>query len=336
MSLTLNPGEFVAFLDIEFCFDNGGSLQTDLHIKETASRSYLYFGSSHPNHVFSGVVYSQCLRLRRIINNQIRLEKQLDDLSECFIACNYPKHMVQNITAKVKRMERRLDSTPVPPTSTSPDLPQIRVISTFGADTPILDVVEKHAATLSLTQSLSSSSTTSTPNTASPSTSQPPSVFQFVKRTGSSLRRKLVRAKSLALGENVGKTKPCNQALCLCCDMITDTIQFNCNGKKIRPAGGTCTTHNLIYCVVCTICNKPYVGRTVQRLNHRISGHRGGFNKIIETIPTDNFIHSDLDKLVKSSKNADCYTLGLHLYNDHDCTDDSDFNKIQSKESNLF
>ena len=62
------PTNFINFLDILFCFDIFGDLQTDLYIKETDSRSYLNFSSAHPNHTFSGTVYAQCLRLRRIVN----------------------------------------------------------------------------------------------------------------------------------------------------------------------------------------------------------------------------------------------------------------------------
>ena len=38
-------GICVPFLDICFCIDMDGNLFTDLHIKPTDSRSYLYFGS---------------------------------------------------------------------------------------------------------------------------------------------------------------------------------------------------------------------------------------------------------------------------------------------------
>ena len=69
---------FVPFLDIQFCFDSSGKLQTDLYVKPTDARSYLNFNSFHPRHIFLGIVYSQCLRIRRIINNndhrKIRLE----------------------------------------------------------------------------------------------------------------------------------------------------------------------------------------------------------------------------------------------------------------------
>ena len=67
-----NTAEYVSFLDIQFTFDHQGQLQTDLYVKETDSRSYLHFSSSHPNHIFSGIVYSQCLRLRRMISSNER------------------------------------------------------------------------------------------------------------------------------------------------------------------------------------------------------------------------------------------------------------------------
>ena len=76
-----NQAEYNNFLDILFCFNLNGILQTDLFIKETDSRSYLNFSSSHPNHTFSGNVYAQSLRLRRIINDRDRLQKRLQELA---------------------------------------------------------------------------------------------------------------------------------------------------------------------------------------------------------------------------------------------------------------
>ena len=42
--------EFAPFLDIQFCFDSEGKLQTDLFTKPTDARSYLNFSSAHPKH----------------------------------------------------------------------------------------------------------------------------------------------------------------------------------------------------------------------------------------------------------------------------------------------
>ena len=33
-----NPGDFVSFLDIKYAFDEDGNIQTDLHVKETATQ----------------------------------------------------------------------------------------------------------------------------------------------------------------------------------------------------------------------------------------------------------------------------------------------------------
>ena len=103
-----DPCEFVAFLDVQFCFNGDGNLMTDLYVKETDSRSYLYYGSSHPNHTYSSIVYSTSLRLRRIINDNERLNNRIEELKECFFSANYPQKMVNNITSKACNMERRI------------------------------------------------------------------------------------------------------------------------------------------------------------------------------------------------------------------------------------
>ena len=90
-------------------FDSEGNLQTDLYMKESTSRAYLHFNSCHPNHVFSGIVYSQCIRLRRIINCDERLKTQLELLKEAFLASGYPKTMVDNIAAKVLKSPRIIE-----------------------------------------------------------------------------------------------------------------------------------------------------------------------------------------------------------------------------------
>ena len=83
-SMVKDVGTFVPFLDIQYCLDIDGNLQTDLYVKPTDARSYLNYTSAHPKHTFSGIVYSQCLRLRRIINNSDRLNTRLNELCIAF------------------------------------------------------------------------------------------------------------------------------------------------------------------------------------------------------------------------------------------------------------
>ena len=67
----------------------------------TDSKSYLHFGSAHPNHVYTGIVWDIGNTLRRIINSQTHLKQKMKDLPEAFIKCGYSKSMVKNITDKV-------------------------------------------------------------------------------------------------------------------------------------------------------------------------------------------------------------------------------------------
>ena len=124
---------------MKYTFDEQGNLQTDLHVKETDSRSYLHFSSSHPNHIFSGIVYSQCLRLRRVINSNDRLKNQLEILKEAFLESGYPKKMVTNIANKVLGMERVLQRKNDTPMEQASPLP-IRVISSYGSDDDLVNV----------------------------------------------------------------------------------------------------------------------------------------------------------------------------------------------------
>ena len=139
--------------------------------------------------------------------------------------------------------------------------------------------------------------TNSFKNTANP-------LFQFVKKTGPNLSNMLSVLKSLALGKKSGKTVPCNlHANCKCCPMIAKNQIRELNGHPIHPAPGTCKTKSVIYLVECHLCNKSYVGRTIQTLGKRMGGHRECFYQILRNVDVD--------------QSKDDYSLGLHLVHEH-------------------
>jgi len=303
-----SPGNYVPFLDIQFCFDDTGSLQTDLYVKETDSRSYLNFSSTHPNHVYSGIVYSQCLRLRRIINCNIRLAKRLSELRVSFIAACYPASMVDNIIKKVSALERDLYRQSK---KEEPEKP-VRVVSTYGSDSDIVSSAKKFEAQLSRTRSFSfSGSSEASPPPPSNNTKK---VFQFVKKTGASLKNKLVKVKNLATGKKYGPTVPCRGKNCKCCEQITDQETLTINGMLVKTAPGSCTTYNIVYLVICTLCHQAYVGRSIQLLRKRIGQHRTKFYSILKG--------SKIDPL------DDDFALGTHLTEHHGCSERTDFNDV--------
>ena len=100
----------------------------------------------------------------------------------------------------------------------------------------------------------------------------------------------------------------------MCCKLIGTKNCETVNGLPVSRAPGNCRTKNTIYLVTCKLCDKPYIGRTVQALRERMSGHRGNFYKVLAA-------HNDVDE------SKDDYSLGLHLAHEHHSIDRGDFNK---------
>ena len=228
--------------------------------------------------------------------------------------------MVYNITSKVKSFDRILKRKEQTNVSTSPDT--IRVVSTFNSDKQLVDVTESHSSSLSLTQSFSSLNTDQKP--PSTSTNSKKSVFNYVKRTGSSLRNKLVRTKELA-SDGYGNTEPCNKPKCKLCVMICDQSELSVHSVGISPSRGNCTIYNIVYLFICTLCDKPYVGRTVNPLNIRTNQHRSEFYCILSAHKNGKLVNSDLEL---DNESDDIYSLGMHIVIDDKLSEKGDFDKF--------
>ena len=99
----------------------------------------------------------------------------------------------------------------------------------------------------------------------------------------------------------------------MCCKLISSDNTETVNGLPVPCAPGNCRTKNTIYLVSCKLCEKPYIGRTVQPLRERMSGHRGNFYKVLA--------HDEIDETKED------YSLGLHLVHEHHSVKRKDFNK---------
>ena len=291
--------EYINFLDIQYCFDGDGELQTDLFIKETDSRSYLNFASAHPNYTFSGTVYSQSLRLRRIINNKDRLENRLKELGSYFKKAGYPETMVSNITTKVLNSRRDI-SIKDKVARDSDD--QIRIISTFKSDDLLVKSVKDVEDSLKLTQSFRD---------------QRGPLFSYVKKVGSNIRSHVNGLKQQALGTKRGAASKCNGRGCKTCKMLIQVPKVIVGNKTIKLSKGSCKSYNICYLALCNICNKPYNGRTVDPLHQRINGHRSHYKEVLRKTAAN----EEIDQA------SDLYQLGLHLHFEHGFKKNEDFDK---------
>ena len=220
---------FINLLDILYCFDENGILQTDLYRKETDSQAYLNFSSAHPNHTFSGNVYSQSLRLRRIINSKDRLQIRLEELAEAFKKAGYPEKMVRNITSKVLNSERDIS---IKENQEIRHDDKIIVVSTFDADKTLVETVKESEENLKRTQSFR--------NQSGP-------LFKYVKKVGPSIKSQLNTLKRQALGTKKGPARKCGGRGCKTCGMMITSPTVKTATKTVKLSEGNCKSCNICY-----------------------------------------------------------------------------------------
>ena len=278
----------INFLDINFSFDKNNALQTDLYKKPTDARAFLSYSSCHPKYTFSGTVYSQGLRLRRIINDDARLQIRLNELGEDFIKCKYPPQMIQKILQKVANTTRTLDKKEKSAAMND----KVMIISTYGRDKQLINTVKDLE---SKCENIN---------------------FQFVKKSAPSLNNILTKSKYTALGPPLGKTVGCPRDRCKNCKLMSgkDSIVASPSTKIIKTACGSCISRMLIYHANCKLCKKSYVGKTVQILGDRINGHRNKFYDCLRGVMSD------------KDGCADDYILGRHLLLHHNLDSTKAFN----------
>ena len=137
-------------------------------------------------------------------------------------------------------------------------------------------------------------------------------LFQFVKKTGASIRSRLVKLKNLALGRQFSRTEKCGSKNCKCWKMVSEKTSF-AHKDSIVKTGGSCSSYDIIYVFECRLCCKRYVGRSTRHIRTRVGEHRRSFYKLCDLKDFDEY--------------SDEYALGLHLFSDHNLKNRDDFYK---------
>ena len=265
----IEPGAYTTFLDIKYMFSETGSLTTDINIKATDARVYLNYSSYHPRQTFPSIVYSQGLRYRRIINDDIKLFRRLDELKGCFIRSGYPKKMVENIFDDVVTRPRNLEYKKKEKKAPS----VVMWTQTFGPETPVIKKVVKEANEMLQ---------------KCPVWSKNDKVISVVNRRPKNIGDMILKRKRLALSTgNTPGTNRCSPLInqnrskkkgrpCTCCPMMSnsESIRSSATGKSFKLPEGNCKSRNVIYCAECSLCNKQYTGKSSNKLQTRIAGHR--------------------------------------------------------------
>jgi len=286
--------QFIEFLDVSFRFVNG-VLETDMFYKPTDAHRYLNFNSRHPPHVFRGVVFSQFLRVRRIVIDQSLLEYRLNEMMGFFIDSDYPRVLVEEVLYKVLYMDRRLDYK-----VKADDLSgrfEIPWVVTFG---PGYREVKRfvQVTNQTLSQSLLFQHLTCP-------------VLGVVTRRASNLKDMLFNQKGIFINNIVRNLGPVTthrctpvgvikKGHCMCCYLMSNQSEIVINEITMTCEGGDCKSKNVVYGITCNRCNMGYIGKTTQALSARISKHR-----------------CQISSIDASTELSDENTLAAHALNDH-------------------
>ncbi|KXJ09041.1 hypothetical protein AC249_AIPGENE26933 [Exaiptasia diaphana] len=114
----------INFLDTTIYITPDRRLESTIYIKPTDSSLLIHYTSHHPSKCKSGTIYSQALRLRRIITNNDELHKQLLRLRLILLSRGYPHHLINLNFQKILNLSQsQLLSLPPPIRNTEGVLP---------------------------------------------------------------------------------------------------------------------------------------------------------------------------------------------------------------------
>ena len=273
--------------------------------------------------MFPSIVYSQCLRYQRIINNGVRLVRRLNDLKGYFLNSGYPSEMVEAVIDDVLKRKRNIENRDR--TSDKPPFPVVWV-QTYG---PASDAIKSIVSDANRTAKLSAVWK-----------DEPGPIIGVVHRRSKNLGDYILKRKQFALNtpsENLstgttrctpvpppGKKRPRGRS-CESCTLMSNrkSVTSTATGRSYATPSGDCKSSKLIYLAECVICKLQYTGKTDNRLQKRISGHRSH----VEDSEDDS---SDADEEDDEEEDSDEKALAEHLSTAHGLDSVAGFNASYS------
>jgi len=294
--------EKVNFLDTTVHLTTDGTLYTTLYSKPTDSHNYLRFESAHPQHCKTSLPNSQFLRLRRICTRIEDYDTNAIMLAAHFIRRGYPEDLVTNAAIQVRRTDRSSTLSTKPKDDPSSPTKELFLITTYNSQDNILrKIVDTNWPTLGRTN------TTENLYNAH---------ITYGYRRNKNLKDFLVRTK-LESNKPITRVGPndrpnplnkCRSRSCTYCPFLdrSGTITSNTTGRTYQAKRHiSCCSHNLVYCITCTICKKQYVGQTSKKLKERFIFHFGNIN--------NKRLHDPIGRHFSSAGHTGRKTLTIHI-----------------------
>ena len=240
--------EKLILLDVEVYIEDG-MFHTKEHRKETASHSYIKFGSAHPTHSFKGIIKSQMYRLRRLCSKESDFISATNDLRNRCINSGYDEKLVDGILGQASTLERSLVSKNQ--IMNNSDIKIIRwvILSGTSYEKNISDFA-RNINDLMKNQKIK---------------------LELVKSTGSSIGRLLFNNR-----EKYEKDNKCSFAKCTICKDEIRSEEYEVKSKitsyKYHIDTNTNCDDGAIYRITCP-CSSAYTGKTTSSFGRRFAEH---------------------------------------------------------------
>ena len=236
----------IQLLDIEIFVENE-NFHTREFRKETASSSYVKFGSAHPKHCFKGIVKSQLLRLRRLCSRDTDFFEAVSQLRKRCENSGYSLEMVDNILQQAHTLQRNLNQNR---NNDFPDVISVRWVVLAG--TSYENQIERFAQRINRILSHHKIK------------------LEIVKCTGSTLGNLLFQnnVKSSVEHSCTNRCDVCSN------DLRNDNmfVESPTNGRSYPVNPNLNCIDSGIYCISCS-CLSLYVGKTTTQFNQRFKEH---------------------------------------------------------------
>ena len=279
-------------LDIEIYIEND-TFHTKEHRKETASNSYIKFGSAHPSHSFKGIVKSQMYRLRRLCSKDGDFISAIENLKIRCYNSGYDRDMVDGILDKAKDLQRNLIKATHP--SKNSNIKTIRWVVLSG--TFYEKIIQEFARNLN--NLLESQNIR----------------FELVKSTGSNLSQLLFSNR-----EKYKKRQKCNLKKCFICSQRIRSMESKIISKLSQQKYHIDSNMNCedrgIYRITCP-CKAAYTGKTTTSFVQRFEEHFKGNSSISEHVKSCTMGNRKSDyelQFLENCLNRGKYTLSEREY----------------------
>jgi hypothetical protein len=233
------------FLDI-FIYTQNFKIYTDIFYKPTDSHQYLHFYSNHPRHIKRNIPYCLAKRICNIVSDKSVKMKRLKELQTNLLSLEYPLNLIEDAIAKSlsnkKEITKKTITNSIPFVFTY-DKHNIRLYNNFIK--PQIEQLNKRSFY-----------------------NNPLFIYKSLRQSPNLL-------KSISNKYICGVYK-CKRPRCKTCENILETrIKIDLNNKTIYfNKKMNCCTKNVIYALICSKCQKFYIGETKMSLSLRNNLHR--------------------------------------------------------------